>query len=80
MPLEQAVASSRVHWENNRFDLEPEFNLEVIQNLNFPPTSTWAQWPEKNMFFGGVHTVMKTLNGEFNGVGDPRRSGVSFKI
>lgn len=80
MPLEQAVASSRVHWENNRFDLEPEFNPEVIQNLNFPPASTWVQWPEKNMFFGGVHTVIKTLYGEFDGVGDPRRSGVSFKI
>lgn len=78
MPLEQAVASPRVHWENQRFDLEPKLAPEIIQNLHFPPSSTWVQWPENNMFFGGVHTIIRTSAGEFYGFGDPRRSGVSL--
>lgn len=33
-------------------------------------------WPEPNMFFGGVHMVMRDAAGGFEGAGDPRRAGV----
>jgi gamma-glutamyltranspeptidase/glutathione hydrolase len=32
-------------------------------------------WTERNLFFGGAHTVM-VRGGQYSGTGDPRRGGV----
>jgi len=32
-------------------------------------------WPDRNLFFGGVHMVCATPDGRFDGAGDPRRGG-----
>jgi gamma-glutamyltranspeptidase/glutathione hydrolase len=32
-------------------------------------------WPDKNLFFGGVHAVSIQHGGIFDGAGDPRRGG-----
>ncbi|MGB3695357.1 MAG: gamma-glutamyltransferase [Spirulinaceae cyanobacterium] len=78
MSSQLAVESPRVHWENNLFHVEPMANLEVIDNLKLPNSSQVVLWPEKNMFFGGVHGVEVTNNALF-GAGDSRRMGVFLK-
>ncbi len=33
------------------------------------------RWPDKNMFFGGVHAARRNRAGTLEGVGDERRGG-----
>lgn len=76
MPVNQAVESPRVHFENGIFHLEPGFEAEKVANAT-PPTGTqMVLWNQKNMFFGGVNTVITNSNGLMTGAGDPRRQGV----
>ena len=77
LPVEQAVESSRCHWENNQFDIEPGLRAEEVKKLNLPPSTQLVLWERKNMFFGGVHTVIKNAElGIMAGAGDRRRCGV----
>ena len=76
MPVAQAVESPRVHFENGIFHLEPGFNPEKVANATLPHGSEMVLWNQKNMFFGGVNTVITNLNGLTTGAGDPRRQGV----
>ncbi|MEQ9486100.1 gamma-glutamyltransferase [Coleofasciculus sp. F4-SAH-05] len=74
MTVEQAVNSPRTHGENGRFHIEPGLTEAEILN----PLLTNQQvvrWREKNLFFGGVHTVIKTADGLIVGAGDNRRDG-----
>jgi gamma-glutamyltranspeptidase/glutathione hydrolase len=76
MPVAQAVESPRVHLENRRFHLEPGFAPEKVTKATLPHGSEMVLWNQKNMFFGGVNTVITNLNGLMTGAGDPRRQGV----
>ena len=75
MAPEQAVAAPRIHLEGNMLSLEPGFSESVIDVLESAAPRT-HHWPEKNLFFGGVHTVSVKHGGIFDGAGDPRRGGV----
>jgi gamma-glutamyltranspeptidase / glutathione hydrolase len=77
LSLETAIANSRVHWENGIFNIEPIAELD-LQRLQLPEASETVLWTEKNLFFGGVHAVRKTAQGNWEGVGDPRREGVAI--
>ena len=75
-----AVSAPRVHLEASAGDFE--LNVEVAEHADdileglaevFPRT---IRFPDRNMFFGGVHTAL-SLNGELSGVGDARRGGFS---
>ncbi len=74
MPLAQAIASPRIHYEDDRLSLEPGFDEGAIQALakSFPNLD---QWQQQNLFFGGVHAVSRRKNGAFSGFGDARRGG-----
>ncbi|MBV9385968.1 MAG: gamma-glutamyltransferase [Chroococcidiopsidaceae cyanobacterium CP_BM_ER_R8_30] len=74
MPVDVAVSSPRTHWENNVFNLEPGFSEEAIQEL-LTSHNQMVLWNKKNMFFGGVHTVMENAEGSIAGAGDRRRNG-----
>ncbi|OIP69850.1 MAG: gamma-glutamyltransferase [Oscillatoriales cyanobacterium CG2_30_40_61] len=76
--VEDAVNNPRFHWENHRLDIEPGFDPEIIKNLDLSEQDIVRLWPEKNMFFGGVHTLVRTADGQLFGAGDQRRSGVSL--
>ncbi|MFP4575733.1 MAG: gamma-glutamyltransferase [Coleofasciculus sp.] len=79
MTVEQAVNSPRTHGENGRFNVEPGLTEAEILN----PLLTNQQvvrWREKNLFFGGVHTVMKTSDSLLVGAGDKRRDGAVAKL
>jgi gamma-glutamyltranspeptidase/glutathione hydrolase len=64
-----AVERPRLHWDESRVQAEPGFPPAVIEALG----GRWSvnEWPERNVYFGGVHAV--TPQGA--GAGDPRRGG-----
>jgi gamma-glutamyltranspeptidase/glutathione hydrolase len=75
MPLEQAIAAPRIHWERGTLHLEPEDNLPLAALSNLPNTTTVVPWQQQNMYFGGVHAVGVDAQGNFHGAGDDRRGG-----
>jgi len=75
MAPEQAVAAPRIHLEGDMLSLEPGFSPSALEALEAAAPRT-HHWPEKNLFFGGVHTVSVKPGGIFDGAGDPRRGGV----
>ena len=79
MPVDVAVSSPRVHWENSVFYLEPGFSESAVKALN-SDNNQLVLWKKKNMFFGGVHTVMETTPGIIAGAGDRRRNGANASI
>lgn len=76
MNVDAAVNSPRVHWENNIFNIEPGFDQQKISQIALPSSDELVLWKQKNMFFGGVHTVIENSAGFIEGAGDRRRSGV----
>ena len=64
-----AVNAPRLHWEGDVLQVEPGFPEESVAELvkRFPVNV----WEERNVYFGGVHTVIPG----FDSVGDPRRGG-----
>ncbi|MBE9098035.1 gamma-glutamyltransferase [Vacuolonema iberomarrocanum] len=75
MSIDDAVASSRIHWENDVLNLEPGLSLPDPRPTTFPFDGRVMQWDERNMFFGGVHAVGMDTDGTLYGSGDPRRGG-----
>jgi gamma-glutamyltranspeptidase/glutathione hydrolase len=75
MTLKDAVAAPRIHLEGNKLSIEPGFDAEALSALKTAAPTTHL-WTEKNLFFGGVHTVSVKHGGIFDGAGDPRRGGV----
>lgn len=73
-----AVEASRIHLEAGLLNIEAGIPDETLTSLttDFPKHRIW---PEKNLFFGGAHTVGITSEGELHGKGDSRRGGVCIK-
>jgi gamma-glutamyltranspeptidase/glutathione hydrolase len=74
MDLERAVTAPRIHLEGDHLSMEAGFSESTLHSLK----KIWPsveQWPESNLFFGGVHAVERRANGEFRAAGDPRRGG-----
>ena len=80
MTVEDAVMSPRIHFENDLLSIEPGFPEGDIAALSsvFP---NMEKWRERNLFFGGVHTVQfDPRAGSFAGAGDIRRGGVTVTV
>lgn len=74
MDVEAAVDSSRIHFEDGSLNIESGIDPLVSAELK----KCWPKvkaWEEKNLYFGGVHTV-QSQDGNFDGVGDARRGGI----
>lgn len=78
MSARDAVDSPRVHWENNKFHIEPGFNQEEVTNMQFSEEIESILWENKNMYFGGVNAVLENADGLMEGAGDRRRGGASL--
>lgn len=74
LSLDEAVQSPRVHWENNVLSVEPNRYQEAMAIAD---DTKLVLWPEKNMFFGGVHAVRGKKDG-MEGAGDARRDGIAI--
>jgi len=75
MDLEPAVEAPRIHHENGFLDAEPGYPEATEHWLTdrFPRHRIWGQ---RNMFFGGVHSVLlDAARSRISGAGDPRRGG-----
>lgn len=79
MEIDQAVEQPRVHFESDLLNMEvgPPENAVLALRKQF---SDIRCWPDKNLFFGGAHTVMRKQNGELSGSGDSRRGGVCYQV
>ena len=67
----EAVNAPRAHWDGKAFQVEPGFSDEALHELaELGPVNVWD---EANLYFGGVHAVDPTGEGEC--AGDPRRDG-----
>ena len=79
MHVDAAVNSPRVHWENNVFNIEPGFSEEELK-ATLTSNNQVVLWNKKNMFFGGVHTVMENSEGIIEAAGDRRRNGAIAQV
>lgn len=72
--IETAVHAPRLHWDGEFLQVEPGFRQEVIDAVaEQVPVNLWE---ERNVYFGGVHTVVPGAKG----VGDPRRGGAVVTV
>ncbi|MEM1007628.1 MAG: gamma-glutamyltransferase, partial [Myxococcota bacterium] len=72
MTVDQAVNGPRLHWEPDGLHLEPGFDSAAYRLDRFAPV---VEWSSQNMFFGGVHTIIRRSDGVCLAAGDHRRSG-----
>ena len=80
MAIGDAIESPRIHFENELLNIEPGFSQQTLAKLAHY-FSEVKHWPEKNLFFGGVHGVVRdSRNNTFHGAGDSRRGGVSIVV
>jgi len=78
MDIDKAVEFPRLHFEGDTLNLEHQVSEQNGEKLR-EVFSELKLWPNKNLFFGGAHTVMRSANGELSGKGDSRRGGVCIK-
>jgi gamma-glutamyltranspeptidase/glutathione hydrolase len=74
LPLADAVNAPRLHLERERLSIEPGFGEAVLRELGASVPAV-HEWPARNLFFGGVHSVRFSVDGRFEGAGDLRRDG-----
>jgi gamma-glutamyltranspeptidase/glutathione hydrolase len=78
LPVDQAVNSPRVHLEDGLLSVEGGHRAETVVALR-DRFERVQLWHERNLFFGGAHTVVyDRQRGRFAGAGDVRRGGVVF--
>ncbi len=73
-PLETAVNTSRYHLEDGVLQCELGYVPEAVdglENLGYPVN----RWDKRSIYFGGAHSVSRTLDGRLVAAGDSRRGG-----
>jgi len=79
LPLAEAVAAPRIHYEGDLLNLEPPVTGDTLEWLS----EQWPRvqlWNAESLFYGGAHSVRRDLNGELSGAGDQRRGGVVMHL
>lgn len=79
LDVESAVLAPRIHSEGELLSIEGGFSPSTVEVLQ----QDWPEhviWETRNLFFGGVHTVMREHGGDFSGCGDPRRDGACLRV
>ena len=77
--LDRAIEAPRVHVEGAD---PPAVDFEDIagEEARDAILAAWPEaraWPDRSMFFGGVHAAMREAKGGLDAAGDPRRAGVA---
>jgi gamma-glutamyltranspeptidase/glutathione hydrolase len=77
MDLEAAVCAPRMHVEKSgKLSYEPGLDMGAALEEG----ADIHAWPERNLFFGGVHAARRHPDGRLEGAGDPRRGGKSVTV
>jgi gamma-glutamyltranspeptidase/glutathione hydrolase len=80
MSLDAAVEAPRLHVEKGgTVSFEPGLPEAAHAELLALGDQAHA-WPERNLFFGGVHAARRHGDGGVEGAGDPRRQGVALIV
>jgi gamma-glutamyltranspeptidase/glutathione hydrolase len=75
LDVEAAVVAPRVHYEDGSVQAEPGVDEAALERLAAGGCEV-VRWPDRNVFFGGVHAVAREpRSGALRGAGDPRRGG-----
>ena len=75
LDISAAVIAPRVHFEAGAVQSEPGIDEAALARLERRGYEVF-RWPDRNVFFGGVHAVARDpLSGRLRGAGDPRRGG-----
>jgi gamma-glutamyltranspeptidase/glutathione hydrolase len=75
MPVAEAVAAPRLHFEEGVVQAEPGIDAAALARLEARGLAV-ARRPAINLFFGGVQAVARDpASGALGGGGDPRRGG-----
>lgn len=74
-----AVAAPRLHFEKGKLDIESAPQRNDVDQLS-EKYRDHVHWPDRSLYFGGVHQVERCANGTFRGAGDDRREGVFLKV
>jgi gamma-glutamyltranspeptidase/glutathione hydrolase len=73
-PLQQAVDAPRLYLDEDCLQIEPGFSESAVAAVKDRlPVNIW---PEKDVYFGGVHAVIPGVEG----AGDPRRGGAVVTV
>ncbi|HZO14915.1 MAG TPA: gamma-glutamyltransferase [Polyangiaceae bacterium] len=75
-----AVAAPRMHFEDGVLNVEVFDLPDGGDALAALGPSTYVRFPERSLFFGGVHLVRRAADGKLDGGGDPRRGGVCIIV
>jgi gamma-glutamyltranspeptidase/glutathione hydrolase len=78
LSLRQAIDRPRIHYENGLLHIEGGFENALYTQLE-NEFDHHRCWPDRNLFFGGVHAVAKGRDG-FDCHGDQRRGGVALSV
>jgi gamma-glutamyltranspeptidase/glutathione hydrolase len=79
MGLNKAVNSSRVHIEDGVLQCEAGYDPDAVaelEALGYPVN----RWQTRSIYFGGAHSVSRTVDGRLFGAGDSRRGGATAII
>ena len=77
--LDAAVMAPRLHVEGEHLDFEDLYDESVRGEL-VRVFADHRAWPERNMFYGGVHSVGMDSAGRLSGRGDSRRDGTAILV
>ena len=77
--LAAAVEAPRLHVEGEHLDFEDLFDEGVAEALRVRFDDHLA-WPDRDLFYGGVHSVRRDTVGRLQGHGDPRRDGAAVIV
>lgn len=72
--LKEAVLAPRMHVEGGVVQAESGVSSQGLERLKSAGLNI-NQWSTTNLYFGGVHGVVRDANGTLMGQGDPRRGG-----
>ena len=78
LPIAEAVAAPRVHFDGTTSQLEPDVAEGVAADL--APLGPVNRWSRGSMYFGGVNAVMRHPDGRLEATGDHRRHGAAAVI
>lgn len=73
--INEVIHMPRIHFDGELWQVEPGFHaVDLLDSTG--PVNVWA---EPNMYFGGVHAIVKAMD-YVHAVGDQRRSGFGAQL
>jgi gamma-glutamyltranspeptidase/glutathione hydrolase len=79
LPVEEAIARPRVHWEEPHVHCEGGADEREVDRLEAMGYDV-VRWRRRNLYFGGAAAVELGPEGELAAAGDPRRGGAGLVV